>query len=114
MDIMITEQKSKSLAFGIPGLFLQIGCITLMRILAPSTGNYSAALPDWITISLAGGSLIGVILLIVGLRHYAKAKGYGLEYGFLGLLSLLGVLILAVLPDKTKGQSNKPASPQVA
>jgi hypothetical protein len=102
---MITEQKSKSLAFGIPGLSLQIGCMTLSRILAPKTGDHSAAPPEWIALSLAIGSLIGVLLLIVGLRYYAKAKGYNPEFGLLGLLSLLGILILAVLPDKTKGQN---------
>ncbi len=107
---MNTEQKSKSLAFGIPGLVFQVGCMTLSGILAPKTGVHSAASPELITMSLAVGSLIGVILLIVGLRHYAKAKGYGPEYGFLGLLSLLGILILAVLPDKTKGQNCESAA----
>ena len=94
---MIIGYKRKSMAFGIPGLFLQIGCMTASRILAAKTGE-----PQWITMSLAIGSLIGLILLIVGLRHYAKAKGYSDAYGYLGLLSLLGVLIMAVLPDKTK------------
>jgi hypothetical protein len=48
------------------------------------------------------GSLVGLMPLIVGLRQFAKAKGYSDAYGFLGLLSLLGVLVMAVLPDKTK------------
>ena len=104
---MITEYKRKSLAFGIPGLVLQIGCTALVRILAPKTGDQSAASQEWITLSLAIGSLIGLLLLIVGLRHYAKAKGYSAVLGLLGLLSLLGILILAVLPDKTKGQDNE-------
>jgi hypothetical protein len=98
---MITEYKRKSLAFGIPGLVLQIGCTALVRILTSKTGDHSAAPPEWITL-LAIGSLVGLLLLIVGLRNYAKAKGYSAVLGLLGLLSLLGILILAVLPDKTK------------
>jgi hypothetical protein len=107
---MNTEQKSKSLAFGIPGLLLQVGCMTLSRILAPKTGGHGATSPELITVSLAVGALIGVIFLIIGLRHYAKAKGYGPEYGLLGLLSLPGILILAMLPDKTKGQRKESAA----
>lgn len=102
---MITEQKNKSMAFGIPGLFLQIVCMALSHILAANSGDHSAAPPEWIALSLAIGSLIGVLLLIVGLRHYAKAKGYSDAFGLFGLLSFLGILILAVLPDKTKGQN---------
>jgi LPXTG-motif cell wall-anchored protein len=94
---MSTQHRSKSLAFGIPGLILQIGCMTLSRILAPKTGEHT----EWFAL-LAAGSLIGVLLLIVGLRHYAKAKGYGSEWGLLGIFSLLGILILVALPDKTK------------
>jgi hypothetical protein len=100
---MIIKYKHKGLAFGIPGLFLQIGCMTLSRIIAPTTGDPSAALPEWITRSLAVGSLIGVLLLIVGSRYYAKGKGYNATLGLLGLFSIFGILILAVLPDKVKG-----------
>jgi hypothetical protein len=90
---MSTEPKNKGMAFIIPGLLLQIGCMTASRV----TGE-----AQWLALSLAAGSLVGLMLLIVGLGHYAKAKGYSNVFGLLGLLSLLGVLIMAVLPDKTK------------
>ena len=90
---MSTQQKNKGLVFGIPGLILQIGCSSL----SPKNGTHS----DWF-FPLAAGSLIGLLLLIVGMRHYAKSKGYGSEWGLLGFFSLLGVLILIALPDKTK------------
>jgi hypothetical protein len=92
---MNIEQKNKSLVFGIPGLILQIGCLTLSHIIISRNGGQSV----WITL-LTAGSLIGVLLLIAGLRHYAKAKGYGSEWGLLGIFSLLGVLVLIALPDK--------------
>jgi hypothetical protein len=90
---MNTEQKSKGMAFVIPGLLLEIGCLYARRI----TGE-----PQWLSLAFAAGSLVGLILLIIGLRQFAKSKGYSDAYDFLGLLSLLGVLITAVLPDKTK------------
>jgi hypothetical protein len=93
---MNTEQKNKSLAFGIPGLILQIGCLSLSHAWAAKNGEH----PDWFFL-FSAGSLIGLLLLIVGLRHYAKAKGYGSEWGLLGIFSLLGVFVLIALPDKT-------------
>lgn len=89
--------KSKSMALIIPGLLLQFGCTTARRILAAKAGE-----PQLITMSLMIGALVGLLLLIIGLRHYAKSKGYSDAHGLLGLLSLLGVLITAILPDKTK------------
>jgi hypothetical protein len=99
---MITEQSSKGLVFGIPGLLLQIGCMTLSHTLASNAGAHIPAPPEWLALLSRVGSLIGVLLLIVGLRHYAKTKGYSDVFGLLGLLSLLGVFIMVALPDKTK------------
>ena len=79
------------MALIIPALVIQIGCLYASKI---------AGEPQWLSLSLAAGSLVGLILLIIGLRQFARAKGYSNAYGFLGLLSLLGVAILAVLPDK--------------
>jgi hypothetical protein len=90
---MNTEHKNKSMALVIPGLIILVGCLATSRI----TGE-----AQWLALSLAAGSLAGLIPLIIGLCHYAKAKGYSNVFGLLGLLSLLGVLIMAVLPDKTK------------
>jgi hypothetical protein len=44
----------------------------------------------------------GLVLFIWGCTSYSKGKGYHLGWGFLGLLSLLGLIILALLPDKHK------------
>ena len=50
---------------------------------------------------------MGVILLIVGLCFYAKAKGYPAALGLLGLLSCIGLLILALMRDKTKAENTE-------
>ena len=44
---------------------------------------------------------LGTILLITGLSYYARAKGQNPWYGALAVLSWLGYLILALLPDKS-------------
>ncbi len=44
----------------------------------------------------------GTVLFIWGCCHYAKGKGYPGTYGSLGILSFLGYLLLAALPDKHK------------
>jgi hypothetical protein len=71
-----------SLLLGAPGLALQVA------------GN--------LTHGIVGNlvSLVGVGLLIAGLSSYARMRGHSAWYGALGLLSCLGMLILAVLPKK--------------
>ena len=92
--------------FGVPGLALQIVCIIAINVIAgKAAGN--GAMPPVGTIALFElGAGVGDILLIVGLCFYAKAKGYSPFLGLLGLLSCIGLLVLAILPDKTKGMND--------
>ena len=55
----------------------------------------------WIGIGSEFGLLAGTILFVVGVGCYARAKGYRGTLGFLGFLSCVGLLIVALLPDKT-------------
>lgn len=52
--------------------------------------------------------LVGIVLWIWGLRHYAMSKGYHPAWGFLGLLSIIGLLILVVLPNKYVVAADEP------
>ncbi len=45
---------------------------------------------------------IGNILFIWGCWSYAKGKGYHGAWGFLGLLSIIGLIILIFFPDRNK------------
>lgn len=47
-------------------------------------------------------ALIATALTIWGCCSYAKGKGYHWGWGFLGLLSLIGLIILVCFPDKHK------------
>ena len=83
---MIKKYNNISLAIGIPGLILQLyGTFEQVSIL----------------------SILGSIALIVGLAFYAKAKARHPAWGLLGLLSILGMIILALIPDKSSDQSTK-------
>lgn len=103
---MIAKYNRKSLLLGISGLILQFVCLCATSLTVANGKSGVTTPPDPLALLLAAGVLVGVSLLIIGLGFYAKAKGYSIVYGLLGLLSCIGLLILAVLPDKTKGQTD--------
>ncbi len=75
-----------SFVFGIPGLILQ----ATGNMMYGTTGRGVGLLV----------LLVGTALLIVGLGFYARSRGQSGVYGLLGLLSCIGLVILAVLPRK--------------
>jgi hypothetical protein len=107
---MIAKYNRKSLMLGIPGLVLQIGCLFISNLIAAKAKSDGSVPSAALLGACSLGSIIGTILLIVGLCYYAKAKGHSAVFGLLGLLSCIGLLILAVLPDKTKGMGDGTAS----
>ena len=81
---MIKRYNDISLALGTPGIILQI------------VGIFNQA-------SLFGSLalLAGTGLLIAGLAYYAIAKGRSGWWGLCGFLSWIGLVILALLKDRT-------------
>lgn len=95
---MDVKKNRLSLAYGIPGVSLQVlglfGGLLLEEVnpqLAPIVG-----------LSL---SWLGVVLLIIGLGYYASAKGHHWAWGFMGLLSIIGLIVLGILPDRHHRQT---------
>ena len=90
---MIADYNKKSLMLGIPGILLQIG------------GNIFAQGAQEPTMKALGGlvTLVGTGLLIAGLAFYAKAKGRHPAWCLMGFLSCIGLIVLALLKDKTTG-----------
>jgi hypothetical protein len=78
----LRSMNQTSLALGAPGLGLQIG------------GNAMHGVAGGLT------SLVGIGLLVAGLSVYARMRGHSPWLGALGLLSCLGMLILALLPKR--------------
>lgn len=95
MDARLNRQ---SLLLGIPGIALQIA------------GMYVANMRTNNVVYAIGGNaimLLGTAFLIGGLALYAKAKGHSGWFGLFGLLSCLGLVILALLPDRLKHATPK-------
>jgi len=99
---MIAAYSRKSLALGIPGLVLQIGCYYLLSNLVIFPKNPNTVPHATTGVLLELGMFAGNILFIIGLCFYAKSKGYSGLWGLLGVFSCIGLLILAILPDTTK------------
>lgn len=91
---MIPEYNVKSLALGVPGLLLQIAA----NLLDGSPHGYQPPLEHALAIIV---SLMGTGLLLIGLAYYAKAKGRHPAWCLMAFLSLIGVIVLACLEDRS-------------
>ncbi|MBE3098350.1 MAG: DUF4190 domain-containing protein [Planctomycetes bacterium] len=80
-----------SLAWGIPGILIQLPASFVCRL----------AENPWIAAVAWLASLVGTVLLMVGLAYYARAKGRSPAWCLLGFLSIVGLIVLGVLKDKS-------------
>jgi hypothetical protein len=95
----------KSLQLGITGLALQFAGIVLPAFLGYA---HSKNMPEWLSWVTTMGIIGGGVLFILGLSYYAAAKGHSRWAGLLGLFSIFGLLVLALLPDRRKAQPLPP------
>ena len=96
---MDTALNRTSLKFGVPGLVtLHVGMFFPMAL----GYKHPPDVPAWMSALSWAGIICGEALFVVGLEYYAAAKGHSRWAGLLGLLSLIGYLVLAVLPDRHK------------
>lgn len=97
---MLKEYKRKTnIGVGV-GLVLQI---TGNVFVGPEGSEHAAILV------IVGSVLIlaGLVLFIWGCISYSKGKGHHRGWGFLGLLSIFGLIILALLPDRHKKAASR-------
>jgi hypothetical protein len=99
---MIAKYTRTGLIWGISGLILQTVCYALLKSIQPQHHAHQAVPPEWVAYALLGGVVLGTVLFILGLCDYAKAKGYSGFWGLLGFCSWPGLVIVAILPDRTK------------
>jgi len=60
-------------------------------------------LPRWFDLLVMPGQLMlysGVIMVLYGCAHLARAKGYPVWLGVLAFFTCAGALVLVVLPDR--------------
>ena len=89
---MIKRYNNLSFLFFVPGMIAQFAGLFLKGP-ADNPAPHQA---------LANILIIaGTVLAFVGFGYYAKAKGRSILWGLCGFLSLLGLLILALLKDKS-------------
>ena len=70
------------------GLALQLICTALGKRMPTPANIYT-----WLGMS-------GTIILLMACAFCAEEKGYSRNYGLLAFLSIIGVIVLAVLPRK--------------
>jgi hypothetical protein len=93
---MINRYNNLSLLWGVPGLVLQFGGRLMQRSNTPLSPSA--------TFDVLGPVLIlaGTLALLIGFAYYAKAKGRSAWWSLFAFLSILGVLVLVWLKDKTE------------
>ena len=101
---MDSASNRTSLKWGVPGIVIQLASSFVPTLMGETNPN---AISIGALIMQLAVCTIGTALLIVGLGYYAAAKGHSRWAGLLGLLSILGIIVLAVLPDRRK--TPKPA-----
>ena len=45
--------------------------------------------------------LVGLLIVVLALGYYARAKGRSVAWGLLGLFFVIGLLVVLLLPDRT-------------
>jgi hypothetical protein len=87
---MIARYNNISLALGAPGLVLQFIGVLAVRM------NSDPRHP-----SIFGGvtATLGLVMLMAGFAYYAKSKGHNPAWCLMAFLSLIGLIVLACLPD---------------
>ena len=97
---MIAEyQKKSNIGVGV-GFVMELAGRVLMAV----SGSSGSAPPSVPLVALGAViAIVGVVLFIWGCVQYSLGKGQSGWLGALGLLSCLGLIVLILLPDKTKG-----------
>ena len=99
---MIGKYLRTGLTWGITGVILQTVCYLLIKSVEAQHEAHNTAPHDWVAYLLLAGLVLGTVLYILGLCDYAKAKGHSGFLGLLGFCSWPGLVIVAILPDRTK------------
>lgn len=95
---MIAEyQKKSNIGVGVGFVIAVVG-----RVLQYSGGAAGGAGGQGLVGLGIVVSLVGTAVFIWGCVNYALGKGYSPWLGALGLLSCIGLIVLVILPDKTK------------
>lgn len=89
---MIKRYNNLSFLFFIPGIIAQIAGIISI---APHETSEAPAVGGLIAL------MVGTLLAMTGFGFYAKAKGRSAAWGVFGFLGMPGLVLLAILKDRS-------------
>ena len=104
-DVIAQKRANTNKRVGI-GVLLQVGGLFIARF----GMSFLNQLPTVSAAEAAAAAIIlGLVLILVsipifiwGCMNYAEAKGYSKEVGLIGFFSIVGLIVLVVLPDKLR------------
>ncbi len=88
---MVKRYNNLSFLFFIPGIILQFAGFVLNKVQPSGTIDFLA-----VVLLIAGTALA-----ISGFAYYAKAKGRSIGWALAGFFGLPGLLLLAILKDRS-------------
>jgi hypothetical protein len=89
---VVKKYNNLSFLFFIPGVILQIAGLVM-------NGGNAENPPDSILPLVL--LLAGTVLAFIGFGYYAKAKGRSMAWGLFSFIGLPGLLVLALLKDRS-------------
>ncbi len=90
---MDARKNNRSQVFRITGAALLLVGIISLRLLEEIAPQFAQLISNTI-------AWLGIGLLVVGFSYYASAKGLHWAWGFMGPLSFIGLIMIAVMPDQ--------------
>ncbi|MCW5316711.1 CPBP family intramembrane metalloprotease [Nostoc sp. KVJ3] len=97
---MEIKKKEKAINQILLGLALKFFPLIILGLFKGYLNTFFPNLSILIAILIVGFFLVGYRFFIKGCYLYSKSKGYSYQWGWLGLLSLLGLSILLLIPSK--------------
>ncbi|WP_445630795.1 lysostaphin resistance A-like protein [Nostoc sp. DSM 114167] len=97
---MENKNKEKAINQILLGLALKFVPLIIVGLFKGYLNSFFPNLSILIAILIVGFFLVGYVFFIKGCYLYSKSKGYSYKWGWLGLLSLLGLSILLLIPSR--------------
>lgn len=107
MTINNTNSKNESFDLIICGLTFQFIPLLICVLTLLICEGLSLPFPRFLSFLTISGIFYGYVALVKGCRLYSYEKGYASKWGWFGLLSILGLSVLLLLPDKRTNLSSE-------
>ncbi|NEO36040.1 MAG: CPBP family intramembrane metalloprotease [Moorea sp. SIOASIH] len=107
MTINNTNSKNESFNLILCGLAFQFIPLLICVLTLLICEGFSLPFPRFLSHLTISGIVYGYVPLVKGCRLYSYEKGYASKWGWFGLLSIVGLSVLLLLPDKRTNLSSE-------